>query len=130
MIKSKINLYFENNNSLLKWRMNIMIEIYFDFVFLAIYFIESPFSALFRYKISLNYVYVLQRPTANSNSQLHTIVLNLQFRNKKCSLKPTFLSSFLLFYNILSDCHKSDEINYLLNAFRLKKCSPEFLINA
>ena len=27
---------------------------------------------------------------------------------------------FLLFYNILSDCHKSDEINYLLNAFRLK----------
>ena len=33
----------------------------------------------------------------------------------------TFLSSFLLFYNILSDCHNSDTIDYLLNAFRLKK---------
>ena len=27
----------------------------------------------------------------------------------------------LLFYNILSDCQMSDEINYLLNAFRLDK---------
>ena len=29
--------------------------------------------------------------------------------------------SILLFYNILSDCHNSDEIYYLLNAFRLDK---------
>ena len=28
---------------------------------------------------------------------------------------------FLLFYNILSDCHYSDVINMLLNAFMLKK---------
>ena len=28
---------------------------------------------------------------------------------------------FLLFYNILSDCHYSDVLNILLNAFRLKK---------
>ena len=27
------------------------------------------------------------------------------------------------FYNILSDCHNSDEVNYLLNAFRFKKKS-------
>ena len=33
----------------------------------------------------------------------------------------------LLFYNILSDCHNSDEIYYLLNAFRLDK--KIFLIN-
>ena len=31
------------------------------------------------------------------------------------------MKHFSLFYNILSDCHESDEINYLLNAFRLKK---------
>ena len=48
---------------------------------------------------------------------------NLQSRNnsKTRSLGLNFLSSFLLFYNILSDCHYSDEINYLLNAFRWKK---------
>ena len=28
---------------------------------------------------------------------------------------------FFVFYNILSDCHNSDEIYYLLNAFRLDK---------
>ena len=44
-----------------------------------------------------------------------------QFKLKKFSLNPCCLSSFLLFYNILNDCHNSDEINYLLNAFRLKK---------
>ena len=33
---------------------------------------------------------------------------------------------FLLFHNILSDCHYSDVINSLLNAFRLKKMqSPQ-----
>ena len=30
-------------------------------------------------------------------------------------------SVMLLFYNILSDCHYSEVINSLLNAFRLKK---------
>ena len=34
---------------------------------------------------------------------------------------PTRKTAFLLFNNILSDCHKSDEIYYLLNAFRLDK---------
>ena len=28
------------------------------------------------------------------------------------------LLSFLLFYNILSNCHNSDKMNYLLNAFQ------------
>ena len=31
------------------------------------------------------------------------------------------VKSILLFNNILNDCHKSDEIYYLLNAFRLDK---------
>ena len=39
----------------------------------------------------------------------------------KVRLKPNFLWPILIFYNVLSDCHKSDEMNYLLNAFRLDK---------
>ena len=31
----------------------------------------------------------------------------------------TAIPNILLFHNILSDCHKSDEIYYVLNAFRL-----------
>ena len=37
------------------------------------------------------------------------------------SKESNFFSSKLKNPNILSDCHNSDEINYLLNAFRLKK---------
>ena len=44
---------------------------------------------------------------------------------KKKLIKPnmtkTSQDSQGYFYNILSDCHKSDEIYYLLNAFRLEK---------
>ena len=34
---------------------------------------------------------------------------------------------FVLFYNILSDCHYSDVINGLLNAFSLKKNKKKML---
>ena len=47
--------------------------------------------------------------------------LQEQYKDKKINLKPNFLSSFLLFYNILSNCHNSDRINNSLIAFRLKK---------
>ena len=36
-------------------------------------------------------------------------------------LKIAIRTSFLVFHNIRSDCHYSDVINILLNAFRLKK---------
>ena len=55
------------------------------------------------------------------NRKLEEIYNKKQLKLKKIRLNPNFLSSFLLFYNILSNCHNSDEINYLLNAFRLKK---------
>ena len=38
-----------------------------------------------------------------------------------CQLSLCYVHVKPLFYNILSDCYNSDEINYLLNAFRLKK---------
>ena len=41
---------------------------------------------------------------------------------KVCKLNYKWLQkSYLLFYNILSDCHYVDEINYLLNAYRWQK---------
>ena len=43
------------------------------------------------------------------------------FERTKVKCSSTFSPYFLLFYNILSDCHYSDVINSLLNAFRLKK---------
>jgi hypothetical protein len=47
--------------------------------------------------------------------------------DEEVDIKITFLrislSFFLLFHNILSDCHNSDVINSLLNAFRLKRIS-------
>ena len=49
--------------------------------------------------------------TFESNQAIQAI------ENKKISLYCTSL----LFYNILSDCQKSDEINYLLNSLRLDK---------
>ena len=42
------------------------------------------------------------------------------FHSKNVFVK---LKHTLLFHNILSDCHYSDVINSLLNAFRLKKNS-------
>jgi hypothetical protein len=56
-----------------------------------------------------------------SENQFSGFTIQEQFQVKKISLKLKLLSSFWSFFDILSDCHNSDKINNLLNAFRLKK---------
>ena len=52
--------------------------------------------------------------------------LNLEMRNEITKI-TSYRLFYYLFYNILSVCHNSDEINYLLNEFRLKKYIYIFL---
>ena len=54
----------------------------------------------------------------NRNRQFQKFHSNRTFEDDESA------SSFLLFYDILNDCHKSEEINYLLNGFKKYSTLP------
>ena len=75
-----------------------------------------------------NTIYIILIVTYSKKSYLRIIMLPttptttyLITKTKIFSKTYLLYHFFILFYNILSDCHYSDVMNSLLNAFRLKK---------